>query len=70
VPDDLIPDEVDTVRFAPVLASEAASSKLRDDLLATWMAVTNAGGSVGFTAPADRIAVAAALGIWGWSTSS
>lgn len=61
VPDDLIPDRVDIVSFAPVLASEAASSKLRDDLLATWIAVTNAGGSVGFTAPADRVEVAAAL---------
>jgi GNAT superfamily N-acetyltransferase len=61
MPDDLIPEGVDTVSFAPVLASETASSKLREDLLATWIAVTNAGGSVGFTAPADRGEVAAAL---------
>jgi len=50
-----MPHGVDTVSFAPVLASEAGSSKLRADLLATWIAVTNAGGSVGFTAPADRL---------------
>ena len=56
-----MPHGVDTVSFAPVLASEAGSSKLRADLLATWIAVTNAGGSVGFTAPADRLEVAAAL---------
>jgi GNAT superfamily N-acetyltransferase len=61
VPDDLSPAAVDTVSFAPVLASAAASSKLREDLLATWIAVTNAGGSVGFTAPADRGEVAVAL---------
>ena len=61
VSDDLIPDGIDAVRFTAVLATEAASSKLREDLLATWMAVTNAGGSVGFTAPADRVTVAAAL---------
>jgi GNAT superfamily N-acetyltransferase len=30
-------------------------------LLATWIAVTNAGGSVGFIAPADRVEVAAAV---------
>jgi GNAT superfamily N-acetyltransferase len=61
VPDDLIPRGVDTVSFAAVAASEAASSNLREDLLATWIAVTNAGGSVGFTAPADPVEVAAAL---------
>src|SRR5579859_8036505 len=61
VPDDLIPKVVEALSFAPVPASEAALSKLREDLLATWIAVTDAGGSVGFTAPADRGEVAAAL---------
>lgn len=48
-------------RFASVPASEAASATLRHDLLNIWIAVTNAGGSVGFTAPADKTAVALAL---------
>lgn len=61
VPDEVISEKPDTVGFAPVIASEATSAKLREELLATWIAVTDAGGSVGFTAPANRVEVAAVL---------
>lgn len=47
--------------FAPVHKSRAKSSRLREDLLETWVAAINAGGSVGFTAPAHEAAVAEAL---------
>ncbi len=49
------------VVFAPVAAREAKDRSLRDDLLDTWVAVVNAGGAVGFTAPADPAAVAIRL---------
>lgn len=39
----------------------AADPPLRDGLLALWAAVTDAGGSVGFAAPADRAAIGATL---------
>jgi GNAT superfamily N-acetyltransferase len=55
------PGHRDPVCFAPVSASEAGSPGLREDLLQTWIAVTDAGGSVGFIAPARPAAVAAAL---------
>jgi GNAT superfamily N-acetyltransferase len=44
--------------FHAVPAAESSDPKLRADLLATWVAVTDAGGPVGFTAPApvDQIA--------------
>ncbi len=60
VPAGLPPDVVDLV-FASVLPSAAGSPKLREDLFHTWVGVTDAGGSVGFTAPADKAAIAAAL---------
>lgn len=47
--------------FHVVGGSEAADPQLRRDLLATWVAVTDAGGSVGFVAPAPVDAVAAVL---------
>lgn len=47
-----------TVRFAVVDPATAADPDLRRALLGVWVDVTNAGGSVGFAAPApvDRIA--------------
>jgi GNAT superfamily N-acetyltransferase len=47
--------------FAPILPTEALGLRLREDLLDTWVAVTDAGGAVGFTAPADVAAVESAL---------
>ncbi len=49
-----------TLRFAVVPPERALDPDLREQLLATWVDVTDAGGSVGFTAPApvDQIAVA------------
>jgi hypothetical protein len=47
--------------FARVSSSEADGSALRQDLLETWVAVTDAGGAVGFTAPADADEVKRAL---------
>lgn len=44
---------VDTITFTPVAAAEAADPRLRAQLLDTWVAVTDAGGAVGFVAPAD-----------------
>ena len=46
------------VVFEPVSPSAAAQPALRRDLLGTWVAVTDAGGAVGFTAPADAQAIA------------
>lgn len=40
------------ISFASVDPISALEPQLRADLLDTWVAVTNAGGSVGFTAPA------------------
>jgi GNAT superfamily N-acetyltransferase len=47
--------------FEEVDPSAALHPGLRSDLLDTWVAVTDAGGSVGFTAPAPVPAIAAAL---------
>lgn len=47
--------------FAVINAKEASDSTLRSDLLRTWVDVTNAGGAVGFTAPADPSAIAQTL---------
>ena len=51
------PDLVYTV----VEPSGVRSPQLREQLLEMWVDVTNAGGAVGFTAPADASAVAATL---------
>lgn len=47
--------------FVPVRSADARRSALRSELLDTWVAVTNAGGAVGFTAPADAVAIAGTL---------
>jgi GNAT superfamily N-acetyltransferase len=49
------------LRFQEVDPAAALDPGLRSDLLDTWVAVTDAGGSVGFTAPAPVDAIAAAL---------
>jgi GNAT superfamily N-acetyltransferase len=52
------PDAIAFETVAPELASDPA---LRAQLLDTWVRVTNAGGAVGFTAPADPDKVAETL---------
>ena len=47
--------------FEAVPAAAAADPQLREQLLDTWVRVTDAGGAVGFTAPADRTAVGTTL---------
>ena len=49
----MAPMPVDTIRFTPVPAAGAADPRLREQLLETWVAVTDAGGAVGFVPPAD-----------------
>jgi GNAT superfamily N-acetyltransferase len=49
------------LRFEEVDPGAALDPGLRSDLLDTWVAVTDAGGSVGFTAPAPVPAIAATL---------
>ena len=47
--------------FTQLDSAEAADPALYADLLNTWVAVIDAGGAVGFTAPADRETVARTL---------
>ncbi len=47
--------------FEVIAPSQAKEPGLRHDLLDTWVAVTDAGGSVGFVPPADRADIAARL---------
>jgi len=47
--------------YAVVEASDARRPELRGQLLEMWVDVTNAGGAVGFTSPADVSAVASTL---------
>jgi GNAT superfamily N-acetyltransferase len=49
------------LRFEEVDPAAALDPGLRSDLLDTWVAVTDAGGSVGFTSPAPVPAIAATL---------
>ena len=49
------------VTFAPVPAAAAADPTLREQLLDTWVRVTDAGGAVGFVAPADPDQIAVTL---------
>ena len=49
------------VRFESVHPHDAADPTLRAQLLALWVAATDAGGAVGFTAPAPVDHIAAAL---------
>ena len=50
-----------TARFTVVPVDGATDPVLREQLLGLWVAVTNAGGSVGFAAPAPVDQVAATL---------
>jgi GNAT superfamily N-acetyltransferase len=47
--------------FAVVKPDEAGRPQLREQLLDMWVAVTDAGGAVGFTPPADADAIGQAL---------
>jgi GNAT superfamily N-acetyltransferase len=47
--------------FEAVAPAAAADPELREQLLDTWVRVTDAGGAVGFTAPADPDEIAATL---------
>ncbi|HEX5194516.1 MAG TPA: GNAT family N-acetyltransferase [Solirubrobacteraceae bacterium] len=51
----------DPIVFDVVSPAGAADPDLREQLLDTWVRVTDAGGAVGFTAPADRDQIAAML---------
>lgn len=51
----------DPIVFDVVSPEGAADPSLREQLLDTWVRVTDAGGAVGFTAPADRDQIAAML---------
>jgi predicted N-acetyltransferase YhbS len=53
--------EADRIVFDVVEPTAASDPELREQLLDTWVRVTDAGGAVGFTAPADRDEVAATL---------
>ncbi len=52
---------VDELVFAALGSEEVEDPRLREQLLDMWVAVIDAGGAVGFTAPADREAVARTL---------
>jgi GNAT superfamily N-acetyltransferase len=47
--------------YAVVEPHAARARRLREDLLDTWAAVTDAGGAVGFVPPADRAQIARTL---------
>jgi GNAT superfamily N-acetyltransferase len=49
------------VEFEHVAAADASSPQLRSQLLDMWVAVTDAGGAVGFVPPADSVEIAPAL---------
>ena len=51
------------ITFAPISPAEAGSDGLHEQLLEMWVRVTDAGGAVGFVAPADRTAVARLLDV-------
>jgi GNAT superfamily N-acetyltransferase len=53
--------EAHAIVFDVVSPASACDPELREQLLDTWVRVTDAGGAVGFTAPADRDEVAATL---------
>jgi GNAT superfamily N-acetyltransferase len=52
---------VSAVTFEHVSQADASSPELREQLLDMWVAVTDAGGAVGFVPPADRDEIAGAL---------
>ena len=51
----------DSIAFETVSSELAADPALRAQLLDTWVRVTDAGGAVGFTAPADVDEIASTL---------
>lgn len=55
------PDFEPELVYAVVDASDARSPELREQLLRMWVDVTDAGGAVGFTPPADVSEVAGTL---------
>jgi len=55
------PDPDPELVYGVVGASDARSPTLREQLLSMWVDVTNAGGAVGFTIPADVAAIASTL---------
>ena len=55
------PDPDAELSYAVVETEDARSPVLREQLLQMWVDVTNAGGAVGFTVPADVDAVASTL---------
>ncbi len=55
------PDPAPELAYSVVEEAEAKAAQLRRQLLDMWVDVTNAGGAVGFTAPADVSAVAHTL---------
>lgn len=59
-PDALGPHAIERI-LGGIATSPAERPELREPLLDLWAAVTDAGGSVGFAAPADRDAIGAAL---------
>lgn len=56
-----IPPVRPELTYAVVAPADARELRLREDLLETWAAVTDAGGAVGFVAPADRAQIARTL---------
>jgi GNAT superfamily N-acetyltransferase len=58
---DVPPDGAPELIYAVVEPTEAKRADLREQLLEMWVDVTNAGGAVGFTPPADATAVARTL---------
>jgi GNAT superfamily N-acetyltransferase len=53
--------EASSIVFDAVAPAGAADPQLREQLLDTWVRVTDAGGAVGFTPPADRDEIAHTL---------
>lgn len=51
------------MRYTVIDPSDAFDARLRAELLDTWVAATDAGGSVGFTAPASVDEIAATLDV-------
>ena len=52
---------VDTITFTPVASADAQSPLLREQLLDTWVTVTDHGGAVGFVPPADPALISPTL---------
>jgi GNAT superfamily N-acetyltransferase len=63
VPAAPVPSHDAELVYAIVDAADARQPELREQLLDMWVDVTNAGGAVGFTPPADVSAVAGTLDV-------